>query len=164
MTKSGREKKTWVAATAVLVFSACAGEIDPESITASVRVAGRFELEAGGSALAEETTRIGCALGTLFGVDYVIETQGARFGGVLPIEFRWIHPELAVPSEKLWGTETRARPPQPELAWGESKLPGRALWHLEHPEELKQGRYEFVIRVVETGEVLLSQAFDVEGC
>lgn len=160
----GRGVERALVAVAALVFAGCGGEIAPESIVASVERAGRFTLESGRPALVEETTRIVCAPGTLFGVDYRIEADGARFGGVLPIEFRWVHPELAVPSERLWGTEARAQRPNPELAWGESVLSGRALWRLEHPEELKSGRYEFVIRVVETGEVLLSQAFEVEGC
>lgn len=156
--------RTFVIASAALAFSACGGEIAPEDISASVRSAGRFTLESGRPALTEETTRIPCEPGTLFGVDYRIEVAGVRFGGVLPLEFRWIHPELAVPSEKLWGTETRARLPNPELAWGETSLVARALWRLEHPDELKSGRYEFVIRVVGTREVLLSQVFAVEGC
>lgn len=155
--------KAFVAAT-LLVCAACGGEIAPESITASVRAAGRFVLESGRPVLAEDTTRIACVPGTLFGVDYRIEVEGARFGGVLPLEFRWIHPELAVPSERLWGTETRARRSNPKLAWGESSLESRALWRLEHPEELKAGRYEFVVRFVGTQEVLLSQPFEVEGC
>lgn len=165
-TSSVRERgvERALVAIAVFVFSGCGGEIAPESITASVERAGRFALESGRPELVEETTRIACAPGTLFGVDYRIEVEGARFGGVLPIEFRWIHPELAVPSERLWGTEARARAPSPELDWGESVLFGRALWRLEHPEELKNGRYEFVIRFLETREVLLSQAFEVEGC
>ncbi len=162
--KRSRLGRTFVVASAALAFSACDGEIAPEDISASVRSAGRFTLESGQWFLSEETTRIACAPGTLFGVEYQVETEGIRFGGVLPLEFRWIHPELAVPSKKLWGTETSARPPNPELAWGETSLVARALWRLEHPEELKNGRYEFVIRVVGTREVLLSQAFAVEGC
>ena len=69
-----------------------------------------------------------------------------------------------MPSARLWGTETAARLANPELAWGESRLEGRALWRLEHPDERKDGRYEFVIRARESGDVLLSQAFEVEGC
>lgn len=162
--KRSERRVVSVAATALLVLSGCGGEVDPDRIVASVKTAGRYTLEAGGTVLAEETTRIACAPGTLFGVDYLVEVEGLRFGGVLPLEFRWIHPELAVPSAKLWGTETRARPSSPELAWGESTFSARALWRLEHPEELKSGRYAFVIRVVGTREVLLSHAFEVEGC
>lgn len=160
----GRGVEWALFSVAVLVFAGCGGQIAPESLAASVELAGRFSLESGRYAFVEETTRIACAPGALFGVDYRIEAEGARFGGVLPVEFRWIHPELAIPSERLWGTESAARAPNPELDWGESVLSGRALWHLEHPEELKSGRYEFVIRVVETREVLLSQTFEVEGC
>ena len=161
--RSTRVVAGWVAA-AGLILAGCGGEVDPERIVASVRSAGRYRLESGRTVLAEKTSRIACAPDAIFGVDYRVEAEGVRYGGVLPLEFRWIHPELAVPSEKLWGTETRARPPRPELGWGESTLSGRALWRLEHPEERKSGRYEFVIRVVETREILLSHAFEVEGC
>ncbi|MEM9174942.1 MAG: hypothetical protein AAGC67_06885 [Myxococcota bacterium] len=148
----------------LLAPTACGGEIAPDAIAASVAHAGRFVLESGQPILADESTTVDCAPGTHFGVDYVVEVEGARFGGILPIEFRWIHPELAVPSARLWGTETSARLPKPELEWGETRLEGRALWRLEHPDERKSGRYEFVIRSIESGDVLLSQAFQVEGC
>ena len=153
----------WLA-VACLALSGCGGEVDPERIIASVEGAGRYRLESGRTVLAEKANRVACAPEAIFGVDYRIETEGIRYGGVLPIEFRWIHPELAVPSEKLWGTETPARASHPQLSWGESTLSGRALWRLSHPEERKSGRYEFVIRVVETREILLSHAFEVEGC
>ena len=140
------------------------GEVAPDTIMASVVGAGHFALEGGRPARVDSETRIACAPGVLFGVDYRVEAEGVRFGGILPLEFRWRHPEMAVPSAKLWGSETQARLPNPKLAWGETAVEGRALWQLEHPEELQSGRYEFVIRVIGTPQVLLSQAFEVEGC
>lgn len=167
---SGPRRRRWPRARAALggalalATAACGVEVDPEEIEASAIASGRFELVSGRPVFAESTTRIPCAPDALFGVDYRIEVPGLRLGGVLPIESRWRHPEFAIPSEKLWGSESPAGRPDPVLEWGESSLVGRALWSLSHPDERKDGRWEFVIRAREGGRVLLSRSFDVEGC
>ena len=109
------------------------------------------------------TSTIPCEAGALFGVDYRIEVANGEYG-VVPVEFRWIHPELAVPARRLWGRERSARRPNPRLDWRETSLEGRVLWSLEHPDEMVPGQYEFQIRLVEQGTVLLSREFQVDGC
>ncbi|GEM_PF-2338869 len=150
---------------AVVVLSvACGQEVAPESVSAEIAAFGRFEVVDGRPTLTEETTRIVCEPGALFGVDYRLEVEGLHFGGVLPVEFRWRHPEFAIPSKKLWGKESPAGVARPVLEWGESSLDQRAIWRLEHPDERKDGRYEFLVRIIGTERVLASQTFDVEGC
>ena len=87
---------------------ACTAEVEPDAISGRVVSFGRFEIQNGLPMLRESVDRVACDPGTTFGVDYRIEISGGGFG-VLPIEFRWIHPELSIPSRKLWGTETPAR-------------------------------------------------------
>ena len=142
----------------------CNDRIDPATIEASTLARGSFRLEAGRTDFVETTSTVPCDVGTIFGVDYVIEAEGARRGGVLPLEFRWRHPELSVPSAKIWGTETPGGASNPRLEWGVDRLEGRALWRIEEPEERQAGRYEFLVRETESGRVLLSESFDVEGC
>lgn len=147
----------------LVLLCGCPAEVDPEDITASVVAYGRYELRGGIPMRVEETDRVSCDPGVTFGVDYRLDVSG-RGGGVLPLEFRWVHPELSVPERRLWGTETPARASRPSLRWGETSWEGRALWQLEHPDERVTGRYAFEIRVVPEGRVILSTAFHVEGC
>jgi len=155
-------RAVFVAVVALSV--ACGQEVATESVSAEVVAFGRFEIVDGRLVLAEETTRIVCEPGALFGIDYRVDVEGLHFGGVLPIEFRWRHPEFAIPSKKLWGEESPAGLARPVLEWGESSLSRRAIWRLEHPDERKDGRYEFLVRIVGSERVLASQVFDVEGC
>lgn len=157
----------WTLALVVAFFAmgalACQSEVDPESVSASLVAYGEFEIEKGLPTLLTTTSSIRCELGILFGVDYRIDVANDEYG-IVPIEFRWIHPELAVPARQLWGTESAARRPNPLLAWREKSLEGRVLWSFEHPDELVPGRYEFQIRARDGGSVLLSRTFDVDGC
>ena len=141
----------------------CPSEIDPATVTATVVQYGLYEIREGLPTLVEETDRIACAEGVTFGVDYRIDVTDGGYGRI-PVEFRWTHPELAVPSNKLWGTETPARRSNPEIGWRESSLEGRALWDLEHPDERISGRYKFQIRRQVDGRAILSSNFFVEGC
>lgn len=133
------------------------------AVSATVVRYGEYEMQSGLPTLVLETSRPTCEQGRIFGVDYRIDVADGQYG-VVPVEFRWRHPELAVPSRKIWGRESVARPPGPVLERGAKSLEGRALWSLEHPDELVSGRYEFQIRRLSDGAVLLSQAFEVEGC
>lgn len=151
-----------ILSVATLAF-ACTAEIEPDAISAKVVSFGRFEIQNGLPVLRERVDRIECELGTIFGVDYRVEVSGGEFG-VLPIEFRWVHPELSIPSRKLWGTETPARASRPEIGWREEAFEGRALWSLEHQDERVSGRYEFQIRTIPSGRIVLAQAFFLEGC
>ena len=141
----------------------CRSEIDPADVKATVVQYGRYEPRGGLPYRVEETHLIECAEGVSFGVDYRIDVVGGGFG-VIPVEFWWTHPEMAVPSSKLWGTETAARRPNPKIGWRESSLEGRALWSLEHPDERISGAYEFQIRQQVDGRAILSSIFQVEGC
>ena len=141
----------------------CHSEVDPTTVTATVVQYGLYEIRDGLPAHVEETDRILCAEGVMFGVDYRIDVNGGGFGKI-PVEFRWAHPELSVPSSKLWGGETPARRSTPEIGWRESSLEGRALWSFEHPDEKISGRYEFQIRRQADGRAILSSIFFVEGC
>jgi len=146
-----------------LLASACADPIDPAEVSASVISFGRYEIQSGAPVLIEATSQIGCEPGVVFGVDYRVDVgEGRR--GVIPVEFRWRHPELSVPSKKLWGTETAARLPNPQLPAREPSISGRALWELAEPEERISGQYEFIIRVTTDGRTILRQAFEIEGC
>jgi hypothetical protein len=141
----------------------CQSEVDPEAISASVVAYGEFEIRGGLPILIAKDATIPCEQGRLFGVDYRIDVANGEYG-VLPIEFRWTHPDLAVPESRLWGTESEARRPNPSLAWRQSSLTGRALWRFDHPDEMVSGRFEFLIRRRDDGSVLLSQSFDIHGC
>jgi len=141
----------------------CPSEIDPTTVTATVVQYGLYEIRDGLPTRIEETDRIACADGVMFGADYRIDVTGGGYGRI-PVEFRWVHPELAVPSSKLWGAETPARQSNPEIGWRESSLEGRALWNLEHPDEKISGRYEFQIQRQTDGRAILSSIFFVEGC
>jgi hypothetical protein len=141
----------------------CQSEVEPGSVSATVVAYGAFEIQSGLPTLTSTTSKIQCEAGRIFGVDYRIDVANGEYG-IVPVEFRWIHPELAVPSQRLWGRESSARRPNPKLAWRESSLSGRALWTLEHPDELVSGEYEFQIRSVPKGKVLLTRTFDVIGC
>jgi hypothetical protein len=151
------------AGLAVLLGVGCQAEVDPEAVSAVTIGYGEFELRGGLPTLVATTDRPTCEQGRIFGVDYRIEVAGGEYG-VIPVEFRWLHPELAVPSRKIWGRESAARPPRPVLARRATSLEGRALWSLEHPDELVSGRYEFQIRRLSDGAVLLSHGFELEGC
>lgn len=163
---TGKPRPTFVLISLVATFAAalgCQSEVDPSAISASVIGYGTFEIRGGLPTLTATTSTIDCEPGRTFGVDYRIEVgKGER--GRVPVEFRWIHPELAVPSRRLWGTESPARPSSPELEWQQTRIDGRVLWTLEHPDELVSGRYEFQIRRLSDGAVLLSRSFDVQGC
>lgn len=151
-------------ALAAVVFGAgCQAEVDPQAVSVTTLRYGEFELRSGLPTLVATTSRPTCEQGRIFGVDYRIDVAHGEHG-VVPVEFRWIHPELAVPSRKLWGRETTALPPGPILERRATSLEGRALWSLEHPDELVSGRYEFQVRRLSDGAVLLSQAFELEGC
>ncbi len=141
----------------------CQGEIDPSAVSARVVAFGEFEIERGLPKWVREATTIPCEPGRIFGVDYRLEVSGGQWGEI-PVEFRWTHPEFAIPSLRQWGTESAAGQARPALARGESGLDGRALWTLEHPDELISGRYEFRVRLIPDGTTLLSRSFQVEGC
>lgn len=153
-------------ATAVLALGclvSCGAEIDPDRVEAIAVAAGRFEVAERGPVLVEEGERIRCAPGVVFGVDYRVSVEGGG-AGILPVSFWWVHPEFAIPSEKLWGTETPARPSNPRLARGEPALSGRALWSLDDPEERVDGGYRFEIRRVDDDRPILVVPFEIEGC
>ena len=141
----------------------CQSEVAPESISASLVAYGEYEIKKGLPTLISTTSTIPCEAGRLFGVDYRIEVANGEYG-VVPVEFHWTHPELAVPARRLWGRETAARQPSPRLGWRETTLEGRVLWSLEHADEMVPGQYEFQIRIREEGTVLLSREFQIEGC
>jgi len=153
----------WMALAVALVAAACTEPIDPAEVTATTISFGRYDVQSGTPAIVSATNQISCEPGVVFGVDYRVDVgEGRR--GVIPVEFRWRHPELSVPSKKLWGTETAARLPNPPLPPGESSISGRALWELADPEERISGQYEFIIRVTTDGRIILRQAFEIEGC
>lgn len=146
-----------------LGLAGCGGEVDPDAVTARVIASGEYELRGGLPVLVSPASTIPCEEGRTFGVDYRLEVADGQYGPI-PIEFRWVHPELAVPSRRLWGRETEARKPNPVLEWRDSFLDGRVLWTFEHPDELVSGRYEFQIRRRVDGRSILSHAFEVVGC
>ena len=149
---------------ALLLFvSGCQAEVDPAAIRGVSISAGRYEILKGIPTLVEVTTVISCDPGTIFGVNYRLDVPPGQ-GGVVPVEFRWRHPELSVPSKKLWGTESAARMPNPSLPKGEASLAGRVLWTLEHSDERVSGRFEFFIRTLPDGREILTESFEVEGC
>jgi len=152
-----------VVGVGVLGALGCQSEVRPESVSASLVAYGEYEIKNGLPTLISTTSTLPCEAGRLFGVDYRIEVANGEYG-VVPVEFYWIHPELAVPARRLWGRETAARRPSPRLDWRETTLEGRVLWSLEHADELVPGRYEFQIRIREEGTVLLSREFQIEGC
>ena len=141
----------------------CQAEVDPEAVSAVTLRYGEFEIRSGLPTLVAATDRPTCEQGRIFGVDYRIDVADGEHG-MLPVEFRWVHPELAVPSRKIWGRESSASPPEPILDRRATGLEGQALWSLEHPDELVSGRYEFQVRRLSDGAILLSQAFELEGC
>ena len=97
-----------------LMTGACAEKVDPALVTAESIAFGRYDVGSGATVLVEATAEIPCEPGAVFGVDYRVNVgEGRR--GVIPVEFHWQHPELSVPSKKLWGTEPAARLPNPEL-------------------------------------------------
>jgi hypothetical protein len=147
----------------LLPIVGCRFEVDPASIEIEVLRKGRYAVEAGVLESMDDASTISCDPGAIFGVDYRVTVKGGDFG-TLPLSFWWVHPQLAVPSRKLWGTETRARSSEPALGWGERTLSGRALWALEHPEERVNGHYRFEIRRSNDGEILVRVPFEVEGC
>jgi hypothetical protein len=154
----------WVGLGLLLGLSVgCLREVAPERLSASVVAFGQYELQSGLLVRTASNAEVKCALGVIFGVEYRVDVEGWAFGA-LPVEFRWRHPELAVPARKIWGQESPARSPRPVLDWSEDALEGRALWTLEDPLELVDGRYEFVIRRLDDGAVLLSKAFLLGGC
>jgi hypothetical protein len=141
----------------------CQFDVDPASLSARVVAYGEYEIRDGLPTLIEQTSTIACAPGRIFGLDYRIEVANGDFG-IVPVAFRWLHPELTVPERRLWGTEAAVGPSNPTLDWGDSVIEGRALWALEHPDELVSGRYEFQIRISDGGATILTQPFDIEGC
>ncbi len=152
------------AALALVAFAACGGEVDPERIAARSVAAGRFEVAEGGLQLVDAGTRRSCAHRTSSSVSTTASKSRGGATGTLPISFWWVHPEFAIPSKKLWGTETSARPGNPELARGEAWIDGRALWTLDDPEERVSGEYRFEIRRSADGRPILVVPFTIEGC
>lgn len=159
----------WLAVLCLIGLSigGCQPEVDPASVTARVVAYGEYEIRNGLPTLIEQTSTIACAQGRIFGLDYRIEVADGDFG-IVPVDFRWIHPELSVPERRLWGTEAAASPSNPTLGWGDSVIEGRALWTLEHPDELVSGRYEFQLRLRDDDDddaaVILTHPFDIQGC
>ncbi len=147
----------------LVLAGGCRFEVDPSDVEVEILHVGRYALEKGVPELVEETSEVTCEPGVIFGVDYRIIVKGGGFG-TLPLSFWWVHPELAIPSRQLWGTETRALAAEPRIDWGERALPGRTLWSLEHPEERVDGRYRFEIRRTDDGTTLAAATFLVEGC
>lgn len=158
----GRARRLFVLLV-VAVALGCQSEVEPGSVSASLVAYGEFEITDGLPILISTISTIPCETGQLFGVDYRIDVANGEYG-IVPVEFRWIHPELGVPALRLWGRESSARRPNPRLAWRERSLEGRVLWSLEHPDEMVSGQYEFQIRLRNEGMVLLSQKFQIEGC
>lgn len=141
----------------------CSSEIDLDGVVAMQVAYGRYARTQNGPALTEQTSVIRCEPGALFGVEYrVVFDEGGS--GVLPVSFWWVHPDFAIPSRNLWGTETRARASGPRVERGEDTFSGRAIWALETPEEQISGAYRFEIRTMDDEEVLLAVPFTVEGC
>ena len=158
-----REIRAWLALFVAAIALGCQSEVDPNSVSAVVVAYGEFEVRNGLPVLSSTASSIQCEEGRIFGVDYRIDIANGEYGSV-PVEFRWIHPELAVPERRLWGRESQARLPNPHLPWRQKSLTGRVLWSLEHPDELVSGRYEFQIRRLDDKSILLSRPFDVVGC
>lgn len=162
--RRSRRRLLGVVALAVpLVGVGCTEEVDPDLLVVQLYDAGRFALDDGRPKHVEYTSRIQCEPGALFGLDYRIDVPGWR-PGTVPIGFRWRHPEMAVPSQKLWGTETTARPSNPPVTFSDRTIKGRALWSLEHSDERKDGRYEFAIVRSSDGRPVASHVFEIEGC
>jgi hypothetical protein len=141
----------------------CRREVDPEAISLEIVTRGRYAVRNGAPEPVEETSTIRCEPGVIFGVDYRVVVSGGG-SGTLPLSFWWVHPELSIPSRKLWGTETPARSSELRIGRGERALSGRTLWTIEHPEERVDGRYRFEIRRTDDGTTLVQVPFDVEGC
>lgn len=153
----------FVPSTLAILLLGCQPQVEPSTITAEVVAYGEFEIRGGLPVLAKQATLIECEQGKIFGVDYRIEVADGDYGS-LPVSIRWVHPNLAVPSLRLWGPETRVQSEGLEVNRRESGVDGRGLWSLDHVDELVSGRYEFQIRREGDDAPILSQPFDVEGC
>ena len=146
-----------------IVAVSCGVSIDPEDVSSTIEWSGLYRIEGGVAHRVEATDRIACLPGTLFGVEYRLALEDGGLGD-LPVELRWTHPELTVPTENLYGTRTPARVPTPSVSWGESETTGLVLWELHDPDGLVAGRYTFEIRSVNDGREIAKHVFTVEGC
>ena len=155
-------KKIGILLCAMLLVG-CQTEVLEEEVRVGLVEFGRYEIRDGRTQLASITQRIPCELDTIFGIVFRVEA-GERSAGVVPVDIRWRHPKLDVPSRGLSGTESPPGIPQLEIPKPGAAAMGRVLWTLEHPRELVAGRYTFEMRLPTSGQALLLQAFDVEDC
>ena len=148
----------------ILVLSmACASPtIEPSVISTELLRYGVFELMPGRPQHIETTDRIRCKLGVAFGVTYRIRfPEGSR--GKLPVAIAWHHPEINAPHLGVTGTVFIA-PSPPSIPRGAASITSEGLWSFGDPVELVPGRYEFILSLQGSGDVLLRQAFEVTGC
>lgn len=139
------------------------GSVDPSKISARVVSAGMYSSRDGFPEFAESRTDIPCEVGRLFGVDYELEVAGGA-SGVLPVQFRWLHPAIRVAEASRVGTETAGGVSNPVMERGRTRLSGRSLWSIESASERVPGIYRFEIRVIGGDRMLLSQEFEISGC
>lgn len=139
------------------------GSIDPSKISARLVSAGMYSSREGLPELAESRTDIPCEVGRLFGVDYELEVAGGA-SGVLPVQFRWLHPAIPVADSSRRGTESKGGVSNPVMERGRARLLGRSLWSIDSATERVPGIYRFEIKVIGDKRVLLSQDFEIDGC
>lgn len=137
--------------------------VDPSKISARVVSAGTYSLRAGFPDFVESRTDIPCEVGRLFGVDYEFEVAGDG-SGVLPVQFRWLHPAIPIEGSSRTGTETEGGTRNPVMERGRSRLLGRSLWSIGKASERVPGVYRFEIQTIKEKQTILSQEFEVEGC
>ncbi len=148
----------------VCVLAGCVdASVDPSRISARVVSAGVYSLREGSPDFVESRTNISCEVGLLFGVGYALEVAGGA-SGVLPVQFKWIHPAIPVEGSSRVGTETEGGVSNPVMERGRVQLLGRSLWSIDSANDQVPGIYRFEIRTVGDNQILLSHDFDIGGC
>ncbi len=137
--------------------------VDPSKVSARVVSAGEYTLREGVPVFTESRTSIPCKVWQLFGVDYELEVAGGG-SGLLPVQFKWLHPEMPVEGSSRAGTETEGGVSNPLMERGRSRLSGRSLWSIDGANDRVPGVYRFEIRAIGDNRILLSQDFEIEGC
>jgi hypothetical protein len=146
-----------------LGVAACEARIDPAMVEAEVVAFGQYTLGDGQPELVTPGQSVPCRLGQVIGVEYRLSTRDGSTGPV-PVELRWTHPKLDGEQGRPPRVETPIDQSTPEIARGRSAVFGRALWSFEAPGDLVEGRYAFEVRTRDPDALLLTRAFDVEGC
>ena len=137
--------------------------VDPSDISAREVSAGEYSLVEGIPVFIESRTDIACEVGRVIGVDYELEVAGGG-SGILPVQFRWLHPGIPAEGSSRVGTETEGGVSYPVMKRGRARLAGRGLWSIDSASERVPGVYHFEIRTIKDRRVLLSQDFEIEGC